>query len=49
MPAERVEAFAAEGVTRIVVGVTAAEPDPQRDEMSAFAERFGLSGSPAAR
>ncbi|GLY77158.1 TIGR03619 family F420-dependent LLM class oxidoreductase [Actinoallomurus iriomotensis] len=49
MPAERVEAFAAEGVTRIVVGVTAAEPDRQRDEMSAFAERFGLSGSPATR
>jgi hypothetical protein len=25
-----------------VVGATATEPDQQRDEMSAFAERFGL-------
>jgi hypothetical protein len=29
-------------VTRIVVGATATEPDQQRDELSAFAERFGL-------
>lgn len=42
MSAEQVEAFAAQGVTRIVVGVTATEPDRQRDEMSAFAQRFGL-------
>jgi probable F420-dependent oxidoreductase len=42
MPAERVEAFAAQGVTRVVVGATAADPDQQRDEMSAFAQRFGL-------
>ena len=42
MPTERVEAFAAQGVTRIVVGATATEPDQQRDEPSAFAERFGL-------
>ena len=30
------------GVTRIVVGATAAEPEQQRDELSAFAERFTL-------
>ena len=42
MPAERVEAFAAQGVTRIVVAATATEPAQQRDELSAFAQRFGL-------
>ncbi|MQY05184.1 LLM class F420-dependent oxidoreductase [Actinomadura macrotermitis] len=42
MPVERAEAFAAQGVTRIVVGATSADPVEQRDEMSAFAERFGL-------
>ncbi|MEU6780423.1 TIGR03619 family F420-dependent LLM class oxidoreductase [Nonomuraea angiospora] len=42
MSAERVEAFAAQGVTRIVVGPTSADPEHQRDEMSAFAERFAL-------
>jgi probable F420-dependent oxidoreductase len=42
MPLERVEAFAAQGVTRIVVGATATGPDQQSDEMSAFAQRFGL-------
>ncbi|MFC6016757.1 TIGR03619 family F420-dependent LLM class oxidoreductase [Plantactinospora solaniradicis] len=42
MTGERVEALAAEGVTRIVVSTSASEPDEQRDEMSAFAERFGL-------
>ena len=42
MPLERAEAFAAQGVTRIVVGATATGPDRQRDEMSAFAQRFGL-------
>jgi hypothetical protein len=42
MTRERVEAFATQGVTRIVVGATATEPDQQRDEMSAFAQRFGL-------
>ncbi|MBE1489998.1 TIGR03619 family F420-dependent LLM class oxidoreductase [Plantactinospora soyae] len=39
---ERVEALAAEGVTRIVVSTSATDPDEQRDEMSAFAKRFGL-------
>lgn len=43
---ERVEALAAQGVTRIVVGPTATEPDQQRDEMSAFAQRFGLLDHP---
>ncbi|MBB5774905.1 TIGR03619 family F420-dependent LLM class oxidoreductase [Nonomuraea jabiensis] len=42
MSAERVETFAAQGVTRIVVGPTSADPQHQRDEMSAFAERFAL-------
>jgi hypothetical protein len=30
------------GVTRIVVGASATDPDEQRDEMSAFAQRFAL-------
>jgi D-serine deaminase-like pyridoxal phosphate-dependent protein len=42
MPVERVEAFAAQGVTRVVVAATATELARQRDELSAFAERFGL-------
>jgi probable F420-dependent oxidoreductase len=42
MPIERVEAFAARGVTRIVVAATAIEQAQQRDELSEFAERFGL-------
>ena len=42
MTIEQVEAFAAQGVTRIVVSPTTTEPDQQRDEMSAFAQRFAL-------
>jgi probable F420-dependent oxidoreductase len=42
MTPERVEAFAAQGVTRIVVGAAATDPDQRRDEMSAFAQRFGF-------
>jgi probable F420-dependent oxidoreductase len=42
MTAERVEEFAAAGVTRIVVGVPATDPGEQREQMSGFAERFGL-------
>ena len=42
MPIERVEAFAAQGVTRIVVAATATDPAEQREELSAFAQRFGL-------
>ncbi|MFB4284020.1 TIGR03619 family F420-dependent LLM class oxidoreductase [Nonomuraea sp. MTCD27] len=45
MSAERAERFAAQGVTRIVVSPTSAEPEHQRDEMSAFAERFALPGA----
>nr|WP_263407245.1 hypothetical protein [Nocardia colli] len=40
MPAERVAGLAAEGVTRIVIG--SIDPEDQFDEMSRFAERFGL-------
>src|SRR5439155_9595970 len=39
MPIERVEAFAAQGVARIVVSPTATEPDRQGAEMSTFVER----------
>lgn len=42
MSTERVEALAAQGVTRIVVGATSTEPDQQRDQLSAFAERLRL-------
>jgi hypothetical protein len=41
-PADRVEAFAAQGVTRIVVAASATDPDEQREELSGFAHRFGL-------
>ncbi|MFI9009876.1 TIGR03619 family F420-dependent LLM class oxidoreductase [Actinosynnema sp. NPDC053489] len=37
-----VEAFAEQGVTRVVVSATSADPAEQRDQLSAFAERFGL-------
>lgn len=40
---EKVEALAAEGVTRLVVSATSPDPAEQRDQLSAFAERFGLS------
>ncbi|MFI6520422.1 LLM class F420-dependent oxidoreductase [Spirillospora sp. NPDC050679] len=43
MSAERVEEFAAQGVTRIVVNTPASEPEQQHDQMSEFADRFGLS------
>ncbi|MEU7838013.1 LLM class F420-dependent oxidoreductase [Nonomuraea sp. NPDC049129] len=42
MSAEQVEALAAQGVTRLVVNPTAADLDRQRDQMSAFAQRFAL-------
>jgi probable F420-dependent oxidoreductase len=42
MPAERVEELAAEGVTRVVITVPDTEPQQQRDELSAFADRFAL-------
>lgn len=43
MSAGRLEAFADQGVTRLVVAAAAADPQEQRDELSAFAERFELS------
>ncbi|GAA5044626.1 putative F420-dependent oxidoreductase [Thermocatellispora tengchongensis] len=42
MSPDRVAALAAEGVTRIVIGVSAGDPGRQHAEMSEFAERFGL-------
>ncbi|MEU6424612.1 TIGR03619 family F420-dependent LLM class oxidoreductase [Microbispora sp. NPDC046973] len=42
MSPERVEAYAAQGVTRIVVSPSSTEPERQQDEMSAFAQRFAL-------
>jgi probable F420-dependent oxidoreductase len=43
MTVERIEQLAAEGVTRVVLGSAATDPQEQRDEMSAFAERHGLA------
>jgi len=43
MTAERVDALAAEGVTRIVVSATSTDPAEQHDQISTFAERFGLA------
>jgi hypothetical protein len=37
-----VEQLAGEGVTRLVVSATADDPGEQRDQLAAFAERFGL-------
>lgn len=42
LTADTVEALAAEGVTRLVVAATSADPAEQQDQLSAFAERFGL-------
>jgi alkanesulfonate monooxygenase SsuD/methylene tetrahydromethanopterin reductase-like flavin-dependent oxidoreductase (luciferase family) len=42
MTAADVEARAEEGVTRLVAGVSAADPDGQRAEISALAGRLGL-------
>ncbi|MGI5271613.1 TIGR03619 family F420-dependent LLM class oxidoreductase [Nonomuraea sp. CA-218870] len=42
MQLERAEEFAAQGVTRLVVNAAATEPDEQREELTAFAERFRL-------
>lgn len=44
MTDERLAAFAAQGVTRVVVSATATDPVEQQDELSQFAQRF-LSGS----
>jgi probable F420-dependent oxidoreductase len=42
LSAEEAAALAAEGVTRLVVSPTSADPAEQRAELSAFAERLGL-------
>ncbi|MFC9440999.1 TIGR03619 family F420-dependent LLM class oxidoreductase [Nocardia sp. NPDC057030] len=42
LPADRVDGLAAEGVTRIVIG--GIDPEDHFDEMSRFADRFGLRG-----
>ncbi|UBU14195.1 TIGR03619 family F420-dependent LLM class oxidoreductase [Nonomuraea gerenzanensis] len=42
MPQGRAEELAAQGVTRLVVSPSTTEPDEQRAELSAFAERFSL-------
>ncbi len=42
---ERIEAYARQGVTRIVVAANATDPEQQRDQLSVFAERFGRSGT----
>jgi alkanesulfonate monooxygenase SsuD/methylene tetrahydromethanopterin reductase-like flavin-dependent oxidoreductase (luciferase family) len=42
MTIDRVEELAAQGVSRIVVTSPATDPSEQRDEMSVFAQRFGL-------
>lgn len=39
---ERAEQLAADGVTRVVVSSPATDPSEQRDQLSAFAERFNL-------
>ncbi|WP_327115140.1 hypothetical protein OHB12_00635 [Nocardia sp. NBC_01730] len=49
MPLERVESLAAQGVTRIAVSASTADPELARDELSAFAERFGLATASAGQ
>jgi len=43
MPASTVEALAGQGVTRLVVSAASSDPTEQKDQLSAFAARFGLS------
>ncbi|MFJ6676131.1 TIGR03619 family F420-dependent LLM class oxidoreductase [Actinosynnema sp. NPDC091369] len=43
MTEDVVEALADQGVTRVVVSATSADPVEQRDQLSAFAQRFGLA------
>jgi probable F420-dependent oxidoreductase len=42
MSTKSVEALASQGVTRIVVSTSSTEMEEQREEMSSFADRFGL-------
>ncbi|CAL9450140.1 hypothetical protein SUDANB95_02412 [Actinosynnema sp. ALI-1.44] len=46
MSVEQVESYAAQGVTRVVVSATSADPGEQRDQLSAFADRFALRVPP---
>ena len=39
----RVDSLAEERVTRVVVAPSATEPTARRDQMSAFAQRFGIA------
>ncbi|WP_066375289.1 TIGR03619 family F420-dependent LLM class oxidoreductase [Herbidospora mongoliensis] len=45
MTVDQVEEWAAQGVTRVVVGAADADPAGRLDELTAFAERFGLRRS----
>ncbi|MCK2219452.1 TIGR03619 family F420-dependent LLM class oxidoreductase [Actinomadura sp. ATCC 31491] len=45
MTEDDIEAMAAQGVTRLVVSPATAEPGTQREELEAFARRFGLHPS----
>lgn len=42
LSAEQVESLAEQGVTRIVVSAPTGETEEQCDQLTAFAERFGL-------
>lgn len=46
LTAERVQQLADHGVTRVVINLTTATAEEQHDQMSAFAERFGLATDP---
>jgi probable F420-dependent oxidoreductase len=41
---DRVAAYEEQGVTRLVVAAASTDPAEQRDQLSAFADRFGLPG-----
>lgn len=47
MSTDQVEALGEQGVTRIVVSATSTEPAEQRDQLSAFAQRFALAPASA--
>lgn len=47
MSEDDVDASAAAGATRLVVSASAVEPQAQREEISAFAERLNLTGGEA--
>lgn len=49
VPEEELEQLTAEGVTRIVLNPTATDPAEQRDQLSAFADRVGLTATAATK